>query len=343
MLVQKSKQHYFVVLILVIIPLTLLTGISFGSIQFTIQESLLCVFGECNDQTMKDVIWKLRIPRTLSAFVSGAGLSLSGVLLQSLFRNQLASSGILGITTGASLGVALLVMGGLSVGISVYSHDFGTIFGVALAGSLLVTILIISMIRFVANTTSLLLVGLMVNWMLGSIISILGILAQQQNLQLFYTWTLGSFSGITWDSTRYLYIIIPSVAIASFLIHKKLDAFLLGEDYASSMGVSTKRLQRLSIILSSVLAAIVTAIAGPVGFIGIAGPYLARLTARSGSHKTIIPLSILYGALLTTCADILARTVMPPIDLPITIITTMVGAPVVVLLLVKRKGEGISH
>lgn len=343
MQVQRKKQHYFAVFILTIIPIVLFGGISLGSIQFALHDSLFCVFGDCKDQIMEDVIWKLRIPRILAAFVGGAGLSLSGVLLQSLFRNQLASPGILGITTGASLGVAMLVMGGLSLGISIYSHDLGSLFGVALIGSLLTTLLIMSMIRFVANTTSLLLVGLMINLVLGSVISVLGVLAQQQNLQFFYMWTLGSFSGMTWDSIHYLYAVVPIVAAVTFLVHKKLDALLLGDSYATSMGINTKHLQKVIVGLSSILTAIVTATAGPIGFIGIAGPYLARLTTNSGSHKTIILLSILYGSFLTTGADILARTVMPPIDLPITIITSMIGAPLVILLLVKRKGEGLLH
>jgi iron complex transport system permease protein len=343
MQVQRKKQHYFVVFISTIIPIVLFGGTSLGSIQFALHDSLFCVFGDCKDQIMEDVIWKLRIPRILAAFVGGAGLSLSGVLLQSLFRNQLASPGILGITTGASLGVAMLVMGGLSLGISIYSHDLGSLFGVALIGSLLTTLLIISMIRFVANTTSLLLVGLMINLVLGSVISVLGVLAQQQNLQFFYMWTLGSFSGMTWDSIHYLYAVVPIVAAVTFLVHKKLDALLLGDSYATSMGINTKHLQKVIVGLSSILTAIVTATAGPIGFIGIAGPYLARLTTNSGSHKTIILLSILYGSFLTTGADILARTIMPPIDLPITIITSIIGAPLVILLLVKRKGEGLLH
>jgi len=343
MQVQRKKQHYFVVFILTMIPIVLFGGISLGSIQFALHDSLFCVFGDCKDQIMEDMIWKLRIPRILAAFVGGAGLSLSGVLLQSLFRNQLASPGILGITTGASLGVAMLVMGGVSLGISIYSHDLGSLFGVALIGSLLTTLLIMSMIRFVANTTSLLLVGLMINLVLGSVISVLGVLAQQQNLQFFYMWTLGSFSGMTWNSIHYLYAVVPIVAVVAFLVHKKLDALLLGDSYATSMGINTKHLQKVIVGLSSILTAVVTATAGPIGFIGIAGPYLARLTTNSGSHKTIILLSILYGSFLTTGADILARTIMPPIDLPITIITSMIGAPLVILLLVKRKGEGLSH
>jgi iron complex transport system permease protein len=343
MQVYRKKQYYFVVLVLTAIPIVLFAGISLGSVQFVLHDSLFCVFGDCKDQIIEDVIWNLRIPRILAAFVGGAGLSLSGVLLQSLFRNQLASPGILGITTGASLGVAILVMGGLSLGVSIYSHDLGSLFGVALIGSLLTTLLIMSMIRFVANTTSLLLVGLMINLVLGSVISVLGVLAQQQNLQFFYMWTLGSFSGMTWGSIYYLYVVVPIVAVVAFLVHKKLDALLLGDNYAASMGINTKHLQKIIVGLSSILAAIVTATAGPIGFIGIAGPYLARLTTNSGSHKTIIPLSILYGSFLTAGADILTRTIMPPIDLPITIITSMIGAPLVILLLVKRKGEGLLH
>ena len=343
MLVQKKRQYYFIFLAILLIPLVLLSGITLGSVEFPIEESILCLFDNCTDEITEDIIWKLRLPRTLSAFVGGAGLALAGTLLQSLFRNPLAGPGILGITTGASLGVAVLIMGGITVGVTAYSYGLEALFAAALVGSLLSTILIIGMIRFVANTTTLLLVGLMINWVLGSIISVLGILAQQQNLQVFYAWTLGSFSGITWDSVHLLYIIIPIIAVACFAIYRRLDASLLGEDYAISMGVNTKSLRKIVVILSSILAAIVTAVAGPVGFIGIAGPYLARLTTSSGSHKVIIPASIIYGGLLTVGADILARIIIPPIDLPISVITSAIGAPLIITLLIKRKGEGLSQ
>ncbi|MFQ5782940.1 MAG: FecCD family ABC transporter permease [Nitrosopumilus sp.] len=342
MLVQKQKQFY-VILAIFLIPTVLLSGIMLGSVKFTIEESIECIFDNCDDKITEDIIWKIRIPRTLSAFIGGAGLALSGTLLQSLFRNPLAGPGILGITSGASLGVAVLVLGGITAGITAYSFGLEALFAAALVGSLLSTILIIGMIRFVANTTTLLLVGLMVNWVLGSIISVLGILAQHQNLQVFYSWTLGSFSAASWESVQILYITIPLIALACYAIYRRLDASLLGENYATSMGVNTKFLRKIIVVLSSVLAAIVTAVAGPVGFIGIAGPYLARLTTTSGSHKIIIPAAIIYGGLLTAGADILARVIMPPVDLPISIITSAIGAPLIITLLIKRKGEGLSQ
>lgn len=342
MQLQAHRQNLILVSV-ALIPLILFAGLSLGSAKISLHEALSCLIGDCLDQTTKNIVLDIRLPRILAALISGAGLALSGTLLQSLFRNPLADAGILGITSGASLGVAILIMSGLSAGISAYSHGFESIFAVALIGSILTTIFVIAMIRFVANSTSLLLVGIMINWILGSMISVLGILAQYQNLQVFYTWTLGSFAGITWNSLIYLYTVIPLAAISSYVIYKRLDAILLGESYAATMGIKIRSLRRLAIILSSTLVAVITATAGPVGFIGIAGPYLARLTVNSGSHKIIIPLSLTYGALLAACADIIARTIMAPIDIPISIITAMIGAPLIVSLLIKRKGEGLSH
>lgn len=342
MQLQSHKQNFILVLI-TLIPLILFAGISLGSVKISLHETLTCLVRNCPDQTTKNIVWDIRLPRILAALISGAGLALAGTLLQSLFRNPLADAGILGITSGASLGVAILIMGGLSVGIAAYSHGFESIFGVALIGSILTTLFVITMIRFVANSTSLLLVGIMINWILGSAISMLGILAQYQNLQVFYMWTLGSFAGTTWNSLAYLYTVIPLVSASSYVIHKRMDAILLGESYAATMGVKIRSLRRLAIILSSTLVAVITATAGPVGFIGVAGPYLARLTVNSGSHRIIIPLSLIYGALLAACADIIAKTIMAPIDLPISIVTAMIGAPLIVSLLIKRKGEGLSH
>jgi iron complex transport system permease protein len=341
MQVQTRKQHYFVLVTVLLIPLVLFGGITIGSVEIPISETVTCMLNECKDSVTEDIIWKIRLPRTLAALVGGAGLALAGTLLQSLFRNPLAGPGVLGITSGASLGVAVLIMGGLTVGITVYSYGTEMLFTAALVGSLFTTILIIGMIRFVSNATTLLLVGLMINWVLGSIISVLGILAQQQNLQVFYVWTLGSFSGITWESLQFLYMVIPIATLVVFSIHKKMDTLLLGESYATSMGVNVSRLRKIVIILSSILAAIVTSIAGPVGFIGIAGPYLARLTTNSGSHRIIIPAAVIFGALLTAGADILARILISPVDLPISVITAVIGAPLIISLLIKRKGEGL--
>lgn len=343
MLVERKQRHHFVYLAILLIPVILLSGVSLGSVKFSMEETMSCVLGGCKDTTTEDIIWKIRMPRTLSALVGGAGLALAGTLLQSLFRNPLAGPGILGITSGASLGVAILIMGGITVGITVYSYGFEILFAAALVGALLITILIIGMTRFVSNTTTLLLVGLMINWVLGSIISVLGILAQHQSLQVFYAWTLGSFSGIMWESVYFLYAIVSLMAIACFFMHRSLDASLLSEDYATSMGVNASSLRKVVVVSSSILAAVVTAVAGPVGFIGIAGPYLARLATSSGSHKVIIPTAILFGGLLTAGADILARIIMPPIDLPISVITAAIGAPLIITLLIKRKGEGISQ
>jgi len=343
MLVERKQRCYFVSLAVLLVPMILLSGVSLGPIKFSIEETISCILGECKDTTVEDIIWKIRMPRTLSALIGGAGLALAGTLLQSLFRNPLAGPGILGITSGASLGVAILIMGGMTVGITAYSYGFEILFAAALAGALLTTILIIGMTRFVSNTTTLLLVGLMINWVLGSIISVLGILAQHQSLQVFYAWTLGSFSGIMWESVYFLYAIVSLMAIMCFFMHRRLDASLLGEDYATSMGVNAGSLRKTVVVSSSILAAVVTAVAGPVGFIGIAGPYLARLATSSGSHKVIIPTAILFGGLLTAGADILARIIMPPIDLPISVITAAIGAPLIITLLIKRKGEGISQ
>ena len=170
MLVERKQRRYFVFLAILLIPMIVLSGISLGSIKFSMEESLLCVLGECKNTTTEDIIWKIRMPRTLSALIGGAGLALAGTLLQSLFRNPLASPGILGITSGASLGVAILIMGGMTIGITAYSYGFEILFTAALVGALLTTMLIIGMTRFVSNTTTLLLVGLMINWFLGSII-----------------------------------------------------------------------------------------------------------------------------------------------------------------------------
>lgn len=338
----EKRQNKLAVAGIVLLPLILVLGIVLGSVAFSAKEIVLCLFDHCDDTTA-DILWKIRLPRTAGALIGGAGLAVSGLLLQSLFRNPLAGPGILGITSGASLGVAILVMSGILSGIGITVIGIESIFAVALASSTLTTFLLLALVRFLSNTTTLLLVGLMINWMMGSVIAILGILAQQQNLQLFYVWTLGSFAPTTLHSVYFMMFVITPTVVAGIFYYKRLDASLLGDNYAKSIGVNTKSLQKFSILLSSILVSVVTSVAGPVGFIGIAGPYLARLTSRSGSHRIILPLAMVYGALLAGIADIAARMVLSPVDLPITIITALIGGPIVVFMLVKRRGDGLSQ
>lgn len=342
MLLQQKNHSYFVIIAMILILLTLFGGLTLGSVKYSVEDALLCFGGQCRDDVMENIIWNIRLPRTLAAIIGGAGLAVAGTLLQALFRNPLASDSILGISSGASLAVALLIMGGINLGFQL-SQSLEIVFVASLTGAMLTMLVIMTIIPAVSNTTTLLLVGLMINFVLSSIISVLAIMAQAANLQLFYTWTLGSFSGITWSALNYLYIIIPLAMLASYTIYKSLDASLLGEGYATSIGVRNKSLRNKVVILSSALSAIVTAISGPVGFIGIAGPYLARLTTRSGSHKTIIPISAVFGALITGVADILARIIIPPIDLPISSITAVIGAPLIITILIRKKGEGLSQ
>lgn len=342
MLLQQKKYSYFVVMAMILIPVTILGGLTLGSVKYSIEDALSCFAGSCQDNVMENIIWKIRLPRTLAAIIAGAGLAVAGTLLQAFFRNPLASDSILGISSGASLAVALLIMGGMSLGFQL-SQSLEAVFIASLAGAILTMLVIMAIIPAVSNTTTLLLVGLMINFVLLSIIGMLAIMAEAASLQVFYTWTLGGFSGITWAALNYLYIVIPMAMLASYAIYKSLDASLLGEGYATSIGVRSKSLRNKVVILSSALAAIVIATAGPVGFIGIAGPYLARLTTRSGSHRVIIPVSAIYGALITGGADILARIIIPPIDLPISSITAVIGAPLIILILIKNKGEGLSQ
>jgi len=343
MLLQQKNHSYFVIIAVILIPLIIFSGLSLGSVKYAFENAVSCFVGKCQDKVMENIIWKIRIPRTLAAIIGGAGLAVAGTLLQALFRNPLASDSILGISSGASLAVALLIMGGMSLGFQLYSQSLEAIFIASFAGAILTMLVIMAIIPALSNTTTLLLVGLMISFVLSSIISVLGIMAEAANLQVFYTWTLGSFSGITWSALNYLYIIIPSTILASYMIYKSLDASLLGEGYATSIGVRSKSLRNKVVILSSVLSAVVIATAGPVGFIGIAGPYLARLTTRSGSHRITIPVSAIFGALITGGADIVARIIMPPIDLPISSITAVIGAPLIISILIRKKGEGLSQ
>jgi len=282
-----------------------------------------------------DVIWEIRFPRALGAIFGGASLATSGLLLQVFFRNPIVEPYVLGVSSGATLMVAVTVLTGLSLGMIRFSPLFLSV--AALIGALGVMLLVIILAARVQNVITLLVTGLMMGYLCSAITTILLALAEKERLHGFVLWTLGSFSGFTWQQVYLLVMVAVPLLAFSFFLGKPLNAFLLGENYARSMGVNIKALRVAIVVLASSLTATVTAFAGPVAFIGLAVPHLARLLLGSSDNRILLPAVVLLGAIVTSLCDLLARSILSPVELPVSALTSFFGAPLVVSLLLKRR------
>jgi iron complex transport system permease protein len=313
----------------------LIANIALGPINISLPKIGDSIFGiHRQDDIYANIIWKIRMPRALAAVFGGAVLSLSGLLLQVLFRNPLADPFILGITPGASLVVGLIVFLGACVGLTVV-HPFLLALA-AFIGAMAVMIIVLATARKIKNIVTLLIVGIMVGYLCNALTNLMISFAQKEQLHLFTIWGMGSFSGFSWPET----LILASVAIiltgGAVAICKPLNALMLGEDYARSMGVPIKKLRISIILISCFLSGTMTAFAGPVAFIGLAVPYIARLSCKTSDNRVLIPLTVLLGAFLTSFCDLVARMALRPVEIPISVITSFFGVPLVIVLLLRR-------
>jgi len=332
---KTSKVSLLFVLFGLLLALFLTLNIAFGSVQIPLKDLYKVIFGlEFND-IYNNVIWGIRFPRASAAILGGAALAVSGLLLQIFFRNPIVDPYVLGVSSGATLIVAILMLTGFSLGMGAIPPYLLSV--AALVGALAVVILIVAISGRVKQVVTLLVIGLMIGYVCSAVSNILVAFANKENLHNFVLWTLGSFSGFGWDEVIILAIAGGALMIIAYLLCKSLNALLLGESYAQSMGVNIKTLRIFIVLISSALAALVTAFAGPVAFIGLAAPHLARLTLGTSDNKILIPATILLGALVTTLCDFLARITFSPVELPISAVSSLIGAPIVIVLLMKRR------
>ncbi|MDU1349750.1 iron ABC transporter permease [uncultured Clostridium sp.] len=335
---KKIKARYYIIFSVLILSTILVFGfcIGFGSVKIKLDEVFKILFNKVpNDNTFYDIVWDIRFPRALAALISGAALAVAGLLLQIFFKNPIVEPYVLGVSSGATLCVGLVMLGGVTFGFESISPF--VLFASALIGSLLVMLVVVLFAGRVKSIITLLVIGLMVGYLCSSVTSILTAFADKERLQSFTLWRMGSFSGFTWRSIKVLIIMgIPAI-ISSFFIVKLLNAFLLGEEYAKSMGVKIKGFRITIIVISSILASVVTAFAGPVAFIGLAVPHITRLIFKTSDNKVLIPGTILLGGVVTSICDLIARTIFAPVELPISAVTSIIGAPIVIFLILKRR------
>jgi iron complex transport system permease protein len=336
---QKKYTKQFVLLLLLVIVLWF-TNISFGSVSIPFTDIFAIIFG---DDTIKDswqtIVLDFRIPKAITAVLVGSGLSISGLLMQTLFRNPLAGPFVLGISSGASLGVALLILGSSIFGGVFLSISFSN-WAIAIAaslGSFLVLSAVILAANKVRNTMSILIIGLMFGSFTSAIISMLSYFSEAQEIQQYIFWSFGSLGNLSWDELAIFFSIYLIGLIGVFAIIKPLNSLLLGENYAKSLGVNVKQSRIIILVITSLLTGVITAFSGPIAFIGLAVPHLAKLIFTTSNHKILIPTTALTGALVLLICDIIAQVPTSEFTLPINAITSLFGAPVVIWLLIRKK------
>ena len=324
---------------LALLVLAFLSGINAGSVPIPSARILQILTGAESGTTEADIIMKIRLPRTLTAAILGGGLAVSGFLLQTFFANPIAGPYILGISSGAKLTVALLMIGLL--GQSRHMSSLSMV-GAALIGALLVTGAILLLARNLRQMASLLVAGIMVGYICSAITDFLVTFADDSNIVNLHGWSQGSFSGADWSTVGMAAAIIFPAAAAAFLLSKPMHAFQLGENYARSMGVEVKRFRMALVLLSGILSACVAALAGPISFVGVAAPYLARQSLGTSKPILVIPGCFLEGAVFCVICDQIARCAFAPTELNISTVTAFFGAPVVLWMMVKRRRQADS-
>ena len=327
----KKKIDIFLLAALLLgVIFLLVANLSIGEADIPFNDVLGIISGQVAEYESWSYIVENRLNRSLTAVFGGGALAVSGLLLQVFFRNPLAGPGVLGITSGASLGVALVVLGGIAA-----ETAFGSLGIIAsgVIGAVLILLLLLFVSRFVKNQVTLLVIGLMLGYFTSAFVSMLFLWADQTQTREFVLWGLGSFEGLSTDDVMLFIVIITAAFILTFTLIKGLNALVLGEDYAKSLGVNFKNLRILIILVTSILAAIVTVFCGPVSFIGIAVPQLVRVAGRSRNHAMLIPLCFLGGAFLGILADILVR--LSDASLPLNTVTALIGAPIIIWTIIK--------
>ena len=334
----RAKALYCVVFMALLAALFVITvlNINIGSVPISVGEIIGILFNKQGDPTLVNIIWKIRLPRILMAALLGGALSLSGFLLQTFFANPIAGPFVLGISSGAKMVVALSMIYFIGAFGAVSSW---TLIIAAFVGSLLSVGFILIMSRRLKGMATLLVAGIMIGYICSAITDFVVTFAEDSDIVNLHGWSLGSFSGMSWDNVTTAAILVGVTTLAVFLLSKPIGAYQLGEAYAQSMGVNIRVFRVALILLSSILSACVTAFAGPISFVGIAVPYLVKRLLNTSKPIVVIPAVFLGGAVFCMGCDLIARTAFAPTELNISTVTSVFGAPVVIGMMLRRNKE----
>ncbi len=339
---QTGMRGALLIILLAGLVAVFLLNIATGSVDIPLNNIVkILLGGEADKAIWETIVVKFRLPKAFTAMLAGAGLSVAGLQMQTLFRNPLADPFVLGISSGASLGVALVVMSAGTVGATLIAElgllgNFTTAAAASL-GALLVLVVVLFVARKVESSVTLLIVGLMFGYTTGAAVSLLMYFSITERIQAYINWTFGSFDGVTWEQMR---VFAPLILLGMTLAYgqtKPLNALLLGEAYARSMGVNIQRTRLLIIVSTALLAGTITAFCGPIGFIGVAVPHLCRSLFSTSDHRTLIPATLMMGAGLALGADLIAQMPGSQVVLPLNAVMALLGAPIVTWVILRQR------
>jgi iron complex transport system permease protein len=337
----SNRLSGIILLLLGLLVILAIMNISLGSVYIPFQKIFATLMGQSiENEGWQNIIIQFRLPKAITAILVGSGLGISGLLMQTLFRNPLAGPFVLGISSGASLGVAIAILAGMTFGFSLTQMGIGGSWILTISaslGAILVLLVVILVSLKVKDSMSLLIIGLMFGSATSAIVTVLQFFSKAESIQAYLVWTFGSLGGVTWQELQIFIPIVLFTLLAAFILSKKLNALLLGDNYARSMGLNINNTRLLIIIATALLAGTITAFCGPIAFIGIAIPHITRLIFNTSNHKILFPMVVLCGAILMLICDIIAQIPGREYTLPINAVTSVFGAPLVIWLVIRRK------
>ena len=315
-----------------------ITDLLVGSVSIPISEIRNAFFGNVQDPVHYEIIINYRLPKALTAILVGASLSVAGVLMQTLFRNPLAGPDVLGVNSGAGLGVAVFTM--------LTSTGTGLLFGASgswgiiiagICGSMLVLLLVISASVKISDTVSLLIVGIMFGSITGAVINILQNISNPDAVKLFIVWTFGSLSSVTWNFFQLFFPLVMIGLLLSFFVHRQMDILLLGDNYAKGLGINIFAIRFIIILCTALLAGTSTAFVGPIAFIGVTVPHIARGIFNTSLHRIIIPGAVLCGSVLLLACDIISQLPGTNMSVPLNAVCALFGGPMIIWILFRER------
>lgn len=332
----RRRTRYITVFIFLAIAffIIIVVNINSGNVNIPISRIVEILLTKEGDSKEVDIIWRIRLPRILMAAMLGGALSLSGFLLQTFFENPIAGPFVLGISSGAKMVVAFTMIYSLTLGYTLSSYSM---IAAAFVGSLISIGFILIVARRIKNMAALLVAGIMIGYICSAITDFIVTFASDSDIVNLRGWSLGSFSGMSWSNVHITAVVVGVTFVLTFLCSKPIGAYQLGESYAQSIGVNIKFFRIALILLSSIFSATVTAFAGPISFVGIAIPFLIKGAMGTSKPIVVIPAIFVGGAVFCMFCDLIARLAFAPLELNISTVTSIFGAPVVIYMMINRK------
>ncbi|OBJ32574.1 iron ABC transporter permease [Mycolicibacter heraklionensis] len=322
-------------------------GLVLGPVRVPVLDTVQVLFGaEPSDPRWQVIVWNMRLPRVLTALAAGSALGVAGLQLQTLFRNTLADPYILGVSSGASLGVAVVVLlggaagGGFTTAVAGASRAAEVIAAALGAAAMLTLVLVLS--RWTRSAATLLLIGVMIGAASTALVSLALVYSDPQRVQQYLLWGLGSFAGTGWADLELLLPLVAVGLLTAAMTIRPLNALLLGESYASTMGINVHRARIVTVVSASLLAGVTTAFCGPIAFLGLVVPHVARIVVGTSDHRVVVPAVVLLGAVAALGCGVVSQVPGSDLVIPINAVTALVGAPVVIAVLLRaRRGSGL--